>query len=210
VGGSEIRLTFQDGQLSGSAGCNAMGGEYRIEDGRLITGMLVMTEMACEEPLMAQEAWFAQLLQDGPAIALDGNTLVLTGEGVVLTMVDRTVVEPDLPLEGTRWVVDALVDGDSVSTVPQGVVATLRFVEGRVEVEPGCNTGGGGITIEGDVITFGPIGTTKMACAAPASDVEALVLSVLTGKVGYAIEADTLRLGGGNGPGLVLRGTPGS
>src|SRR5687768_9973691 len=52
--GSQVRLTFEATRIGASAGCNQMSGEYEVADGALKVGMLAMTEMACEEPLMAQ------------------------------------------------------------------------------------------------------------------------------------------------------------
>lgn len=204
VGGSQIRITFKDGQLSASAGCNSMGGEYRVDGATLTVGMLSMTDMACAEPLMAQDAWFSTFLSGGVTYALDGNTLTLTGGGVVLTAVDREVADPDQPLEGTLWMVTGLVNGGAVSSLPNGVVASLRFDGGQVAVESGCNKGGGAYTVDGEVITFGSLVMTKMGCDAGRAQVESAVTSVLQGRVGFVIEAGTLQLGGGTGPGLIL------
>lgn len=204
VGGSEIRMTFKDGQLSGSAGCNAMGGEYRTDGAKLTVGTVWMTEMACDEPLMAQEAWFSTFLSGGVTYALDGNTLTLAGGGVVLTAVDREVAQPDQPLEGPIWMVTGLVNGGAVSSIPNGVVASLRFEGGEVAVETGCNKGSGPYAVDGDIITFGGIALTKMGCDADRASVEAAVTAVLRGRVGFVIDAGTLRLGGGTGPGLIL------
>lgn len=209
VPGSRVRLAFENGNLSGSAGCNSFGGSYRLDGGRLLTDQMFMTEMACAEPLMAQDAW-VQTLLGGAAVTLDGDTLVLARDGVVLTLQDREVADPDRPLEGTRWIVDGLVAGDAVGSVPEGVTAAVRFVDGQLELEAGCNRGGGPVDIADGIITFGPIGLTKMACDGPASMVEQHVLQVLTGRVGYEIEAGVLRLGGGNGPGLTLRADDGN
>lgn len=206
VAGSQVRIAFEGGTLSLSAGCNSMSGGYRVVDGRLETGQMAMTEMACAEPLMAQDQWVATFVS-GAGIKLDGDTLTLGKDGVTLTLVDRVVADPDRPLLGTRWVVDSLVSGDSVGNVPQGVIAALTFSDGRVDVEAGCNSGGGSIEIGVGTITFGPIALTKMACAGPAWLVEDVVTAVLSGNVAYAIEADTLMLEAG-GKGLVLRANP--
>ena len=40
-------------------------------------------------------------------------------------MGDREVADPDRPLEGTRWVVDGIVAGDAVLSIPAGVTAAL-------------------------------------------------------------------------------------
>ena len=146
VAGSTVRLAFEDGQVSASAGCNSMGGPYRIEGDRLVAGQLMTTEMACDPALMEQDRWLADLL-GGSTIALDGDTLTLTGATIRLTLVDREVADPDRPLLGTRWVVEGLVSAGAVSSVPVGVTAALTFSDGRVDVEAGCNEGGGAVQV---------------------------------------------------------------
>ena len=204
VPGSEISFRFERGQLGISAGCNQMGGAYQVVDGRLQVGAMMMTEMACEEPLMAQDTWVSTFV-NGAAATLDGDTLVLAREGVILTAMDRTVVRPDLPLEGTTWVVDGLIVDQAVSSMPAGVTATLEFADGKVSVRSGCNSGSGPAEIGDTSITFGPIATTKMACGDPAMAVERHVLRVLSGDVAYSIEAGSLTLLGAGG-GLSARG----
>lgn len=204
VPGSEISFRFERGQLGISAGCNQMGGAYQVVDGALQVGAMVTTEMACEEPLMAQDAWIGGFV-NGAVLALDGDTLTLGADGVTLTATDRTVVRPDLPLEGTKWVVDGLIVNQAVSSVPAGVTATLAFADGKVSVESGCNSGSGPAEIGDTAITFGPIGTTKMACGDPAMAVETHVLRVLAGDVAWSIEAGSLTLLGAGG-GLTAKG----
>ena len=206
VPGSQVRLSFEDGRIGASAGCNSMGGSYAADGGRLVVGSLVMTEMGCDPALMDQDAWLAGFL-DGALIALAGDQLTLAKDGVTLTLLDREVADPDRPLLGTRWVVDGLVSGDAVSSVPAGVVATLVFADGQVAVEAGCNSGGGPVEIGEATLTFGPIALTEMACGPDAMAVEQAVTSVLAGTIDYAIEADVLTLGGA-GAGLLLRAEP--
>lgn len=203
VAGSRIRIAFQDGQVSASGGCNSMSGRYELDGGRLVVRGLATTEMACDPPLMAQDTWLADLL-DGATVALDGNTLTLAKGGVVLTLEDREVADPDRPLIGTRWVLDGLVSGDAVSSIPAGVTAALTFSDGRVDVEAGCNQGGGPVEITDTSLAIGPIALTKMACDGPAMAVEAAVGAVLSGTVTYTIEAGILTLDAG-GDGLILR-----
>jgi heat shock protein HslJ len=206
VPGSQVRTTFADGQIGASGGCNSMGGPYAIEGDRLVVRQLAMTEMACEPRLMDQDAWLADLL-DGASIRLNGDTLTLSKDGAALTLVDREVADPDRPLAGTRWVVDGLVEGDAVSSVPAGVVAALTFSADRVEVEAGCNRGGGAVSATDATLAFGPIALTKMACDGGAMEVERLVSGVLSGDVRYTIEAGTLTLDAG-AAGLMLRADP--
>jgi heat shock protein HslJ len=206
VPGSEVRISFADGQIGASGGCNSMGGPYTIDGDHLVVRQLAMTEMACEPRLMDQDAWLASLL-DGATIRLDGDTLTLSNDGAALTLVDREVADPDRPLVDTRWIVDGLVTGDAVSSVPVGVVAALTFSADRVEVEAGCNRGGGAVSVTEATMTFGPIALTKMACEGGAMQVERLVSEVLSGDVRYTIESRTLTLDAGD-VGLVLRAAP--
>jgi heat shock protein HslJ len=206
VPGSQVRISFADGQIGASGGCNSMGGPYAIDGDRLVVQQLAMTEMACEPRLMDQDAWLANLL-DGASIRLDGDTLTLSKDGAALTLVDREVADPDRPLAGTRWIVDGIVEGDAVSSMPAGVVAALTFSADRVEVEAGCNRGGGAVSVTDTTLTFGPIALTKMACDGGAMEVERLVSGVLSGDVRYTIEAGTLTLDAG-AAGLMLRAAP--
>jgi len=206
VAGSRVRLSFRDGTIGASAGCNSMGGAYAVDGGVLRAPQLATTEMACDPALMAQDQWLASLL-DGAAVTLDGDTLTLAKDGVTLTLVDREVADPDRPLIGTRWVVDGLVSGGTVSSVPAGLEAALTFSDGQVAVEAGCNSGSGAATIADRTIAFGQIALTAMACPEPAMALEQAVVAALGPRVGYSIEADVLTLDAG-GIGLTLRAAP--
>jgi len=203
VPGSTVRMRFQDGQLGISAGCNQMSGKYTIVDGRLTTGQMAMTEMACDEPRMAQDTWVGAFV-GGAAVTLAGDTLTLKNGDVTLTLTDREVADPDRPLEGTRWVLDGIVSGDAVSSVPAGVTAALTISNGQMQVATGCNTGNATVEMTDTILTIGPLGLTKKACGPAETSVQQAVTSVLSGKVGYSIEADILTLTTGRA-GLTLR-----
>jgi heat shock protein HslJ len=206
VKGSEIALRFDAGSLGISAGCNSMGGSYTITDGKLTVGAMMTTEMACQEPLMAQDQWISAFVNDA-AVTLEGDTLTLSKDGVTLTATDKKVAKPDLPVEGTVWTVESLVSNQAVSSMPAGVEASLVFADGKVAVDAGCNKGSGAAGIGDSTITFGPIATTKMFCEGAAGEVEQQVLGVLTGEVAYTVDSDALHLRGAGG-GLDLRAKP--
>ena len=200
---TQVRLAFADGNLNAQAGCNIMGGSYAIEGDRLRTTQLSMTEMGCDEPRQAQDEWLAAFLGN-VTFTIEGDTLVLANGTVRLTLTDKEVVTPDQALEGTRWVLDGIVSGDAVSSVPVGVTASIKIAGGRLDVEAGCNMGGGPVEVTADTLTFGPIATTKMACEAGPASVESAVLGALSGTVDYTIDADALTLGSGIN-GLIFR-----
>jgi heat shock protein HslJ len=205
VDGTRIRLRFADGQLGASAGCNTFGGSYRIEDGRLIVEGGAMTEMGCDDERHAQDDWLFGLLGAGPSVTQDGDTLTLSADGTVVTLQDREVAEPDQPLEGTTWTVDSIITGDAVSSVPGDVLATLVFTDaGQLEVNTGCNSGGGTYEVTDGTLRIRDLITTLRACDGAAGQLEAAVLAVLNaGEVQYAIDAGSLTLmAGGHGLGL--------
>ena len=207
VAGTRMRLSFQDGRLGASAGCNLMGGEYRLDGGRLVLAAAAMTEMGCDPERHAQDDWLFRLLSARPAVALAGDELRLDAGDIVIRLIDREVAEPDLPLVGPTWTVEAIVSGDVVSSVPGGVVATLRFgPDGRVEIDTACNQGGARVASDERSLRFEDISLTKRACPGPAGEMEAAMLAVLrSGPLAYSVDAQTLELGGG-GQGLILRG----
>lgn len=203
--GSVVRLTFTDDGISASGGCNSMGGAAHLDgDVLVVDGPLAMTEMACDEPLMKQDTWLADLLAGRPTLALDGDSLAMTADAYVVSMLDDETVNPDQPLEGTKWGLTGLLFGSqdtgAVSSVPAGVTATLQLDAGRVSGSDGCNRFTGAYSVEGDTLTFTQLATTKMACMGPAEEVERSVLSVFDGPMTFGVDGDQLSLiNGGQG-----------
>jgi heat shock protein HslJ len=207
VDGTQIRLSFADGQLGASAGCNTMGGTYRIEDGRLLFVGGGMTEMGCDDERHAQDDWLLGFIGAQPSIAQEGDKLTLTSGATVIALQDTEVAEPDLPLTGTTWTVDSIISGDAVSSVPNGAPATLVFTDdGRLEVNTGCNTGGGTYEVTDGTLRVSELMTTLRACDGAAAQLESAVMGVLNaGEIAYAIDAGSLTLMAGD-QGLGLRG----
>lgn len=206
VAGTRIRLAFTNEGISAQAGCNSMGGDYGLENGRLVVGAMYTTEMACDEPRMAQDEWLTRVLGSKPGLTLVGDQLTIDGGGVVIQLTDRRIVEPDAALVGPTWTVDSIFSGDSVSSVPEGAVATLVFhADGSLDVNAGCNQGSARWKAVGTGIEVTNLGLTKMACEGTAGELEnAVVATLRAGTVAAAIESDQLVLRAGAG-GLGLR-----
>lgn len=199
VEGTVVRIGFADGTLSINAGCNTIFGGYTIDGTTLRADALGQTDMACDTDLMAQDRWLTDVISLSPTLALDGDTLTITGvAGATIELLDRTVADPDRPLVGTRWVADGMRLQDAVSTLPEDVTVSITFESNtdgdRALVEAGCNRGSAEVTITDDAITFGPLGLTKMMCEADAMEVEAFVVALLDGEVSYRIDAANLTL----------------
>lgn len=195
VAGTVVRLSFDGSAVSASAGCNQMSGTYTADGDVLRVGSLSMTEMGCDQPLMDQDTRLAAFLTGAPSFTLSGDDLVLTSGAASITFLDREVADPDRPLEGTRWVVDTIFAGDSASTTPIGVTATITIVAGTATVEAGCNTGSATVDIGDGTLTLGPLTLTKMACDEPAMTMEDAVVATLdSGQVTFSIESARLTL----------------
>ena len=200
---STVRMSFQGGQLGISAGCNHMGGAYSILEGQLKTGQMMMTEMACKEPLMAQDTWVGSFVDDA-AVKLAGDTLTLSNGDVTMTLRDREVADPDRPLQGTRWVVDGIIAGDTVSSVPEGVTASVTIANDQLMVQIGCSGGVALVQVTTTAMTIGQIAPMQSGCAPDGSAFQKAVWAALSGQVDYKIEADSLTLTAGPA-GLTLR-----
>lgn len=207
VEGTQLRLQFREGEVSATAGCNSLFGTLRVEGDRLFADDVGGTEMGCDPERHAQDAWITELLGSGPTYELDGDRLRLTAGEVVVTLLDREVADPDRPLEGTTWVLDGLVEGESVSSVPVDAETTLVFGDGRVAVVS-CNQGSAPVTVVGDELGIGALAMTRMACEDDRMYVESHVTAVLDGRITFAIEAARLTLTHPSGKGLSLRAEP--
>jgi heat shock protein HslJ len=209
--GTEIRVDFADGHVSISGGCNGMSSSYHLtEESELRTGALAGTLMACEQPRMDQDSWLSGTAFASPLVAsVEGDTLTLERDGLEMTLQDRSVVSPDASLVDTHWQLDGIRTADAVSSVPTGVTSTLLVgAGGAVTVDAGCNTGHGSATVTDTTITFGPLATTRKACADHAAQqTENAVLAVLDGEVAWSITEQRLTLTKGD-QGLVYRAAP--
>lgn len=205
VKGSEARLTFDDGKLGITAGCNHLFGDYSLDADTLTAGAIGGTEMGCPEPLMAQDTWLAGLFAVPVTVAQDPVTL--TSGDTVLTLRPRAEVHPDQPLAGTEWRLDGVVDGDSVGSVPAGPDVVLTLTGAAASVTGLCNGFGADVTVAGNEIVWEPGPRTLMACADDARmDLDNTVSAVLAGATSYAIEEGRLTLTRGK-QGLVFVAT---
>ena len=77
----KTQLDFKGDQLAANLGCNAISGPWRVENGRLIAGPLIQTEIYCEGPVWQQEKAISALLASAPKIAIEDNRLTLLSNG---------------------------------------------------------------------------------------------------------------------------------
>ena len=85
-------VSFGDGRMSGTVGCNRLGSDYTFADGKLGFGPVMSTRMACQEPLTSQEFAFVSLLGASPMTSFNDNgALVLTGKNGTVVILEQSI-----------------------------------------------------------------------------------------------------------------------
>ena len=111
---------------------------------------------------------------------------------------------PDRALEGTRWVLDTLVDGDTASS-SQGDPAVLVLRADRTaEASTGCQQVSGTWLLEGDALVVDDL-LGSATCAPELAAQDAHVTAVLGSSPTPVVEGDRLTLTADDGRGLVYR-----
>ena len=98
INGAEIlasqgaSVSFGDGRMSGTVGCNRLGSDYTYTNGKLDFGPVMSTRMACQEPLTSQEYALVSLLGALPVTSFtDNGALVLTGKGGGVVILEQSI-----------------------------------------------------------------------------------------------------------------------
>ena len=82
VSGDTYFLDFQEGRLTGQAGCNRFSGSYSEIRPNLRLGPMITTRMACPGPAMANEGRALSILSGQVSIAFpSGDVLLIAGRG---------------------------------------------------------------------------------------------------------------------------------
>ncbi len=80
---SKISISFENGEISGNAGCNSYFGNYAVKGREIQFGPIAMTEMACLDPdgAMEQEQAYLALLAEIDSFSVEGDQLILRKDG---------------------------------------------------------------------------------------------------------------------------------
>jgi heat shock protein HslJ len=84
---SQISILFEEGQVSGSSGCNRYSGGYKISGDKIVFDTMAMTEMACaDSDLMDQETEYMDHLGNAQRFEIrDGQLLIYWSDHEALT-----------------------------------------------------------------------------------------------------------------------------
>ena len=90
VPGTQITARFEEGQVTGSSGCNTYFGAYEVSGSSITIGPVGMTEMACLDPegAMEQEREYLERLANAQTFRLtDGRLQIFWTDHEALTFV---------------------------------------------------------------------------------------------------------------------------
>ncbi|MCO4834782.1 MAG: META domain-containing protein [Acidimicrobiaceae bacterium] len=206
AGGTTMTLTFTDGTLRAHAGCNSIGGAFTIEDGKLRTTQLSMTEMGCDPERHAQDQFLIDVLSGAPTVTVDGNTLRLVTSTASIDFVDAIIANPDLPLQGTSWEIDGLLSGQTASSFATDVRGTIRIDNDTMRLFDGCATVDLLIEINAAEIRFEPVAIPVVDdCAAPAGYRQSIFTALSRGALEYVINGTNLTMTTPDNVGFTLK-----
>lgn len=203
IDGYRVTLSFDGTAIGGTAACNGYFGTFTADDGHMTVSGIGSTEMACSPvEIMELEALYLDALPRVTAFTIEGE-LALSGDGVVLSF-NRLPPMPVAQITDTVWVLDGLVQGESVSTV-MGERATLElFTDGSLLGSTGCRTLNGHYVVERAQVKF----TDFSAVGECESDLQAQdghVVTVLGDGFRAEVDAQTLTITSAGELGLIYR-----
>jgi heat shock protein HslJ len=100
-------------------------------------------------------------------------------------------------LAGRTFLSSAVTEDGQPRPLADGTRIRLRFDDGRVSADAGCNTMSGTVEITDDRLMIGEMGMTAMGCEPPLGDQDEWLQGVLFGDPGYTLDGAELRLESG-------------
>jgi heat shock protein HslJ len=192
IEGSDLTAIFgEDGNLSGSAGCNNFLGVYEVDGDEIRIELGPLTMMFCEEPegLMEQETAYLQALETATTYKILGDVLVLKNEA------DQEVLKYQASdLVGYLWMWLEFLENNDTRTAPDnpGDYTLELFPDGNVHLQADCNNASGTYTVDGSKLDIEIMVTTLAAC--PPESLSDEYIQLINDAVIYFREGDFLYL----------------
>jgi heat shock protein HslJ len=187
--GTTISLQFtEDGRLVANAGCNTISGPITFSGNQIDTADLAITEIACDPALHEQDQRLSAFLGSKPTWTFAGESLVLSGAGTTLTLMQAKASL----LVGPVWTADTLIQGEMATPAP--VAATVVFGSGEVTATGLCNLKGMPYRTSGSTITFTLEAITLKMCSPDIMAVEHALVGLTHGDATYKIDGRNLTI----------------
>jgi heat shock protein HslJ len=116
ISGTTITARFDDGKISGTAGCNHYSGSYSLVK-EIIIKDIASTEIACIEPpgIMLQETQYLNILHDITTYTIEKNQLTLTtkdGRALVYLAKSETTTGFEVTQSASEVLEDPVYDSE--------------------------------------------------------------------------------------------------
>lgn len=197
-----VTLMIEGTTVGGTGACNGYGGEIVVRDGAVQFGEMGMTAMGCEPEVMAIESAYHAALARIRLASMDGEALILAGEGVSLRF-ERIPPVPLAELIDTDWTLEALVTGAAASSVAGEPATLILHGDGRFEGSTGCRTFSGRYQEIGGEVVATEMAMDDRACPAELAAQDSHVTSVLGDGFTAAIDGNRLTVTAAGAIGLV-------
>jgi heat shock protein HslJ len=160
-----VDVTFDGGELGGTAGCNRYFGSYSLGEANQLTlgSEMGSTQMACVPEVMDQEQRYLALLAQVETVErIEGHLLLQDADSA--TLLKFVATEP-AALESTEWQAAGINNGKGgVESTATTSLSTAVFAGGQLSGSGGCNQFTATYEIEGNQITIGPAAATRKLC----------------------------------------------
>ncbi|WP_410788343.1 META domain-containing protein [Kribbella sp. C-35] len=197
VPGTRVRVTVRkNGIFVARAGCNELIGAIQVDDGVLRFELQMQTQMGCGPELEAQDDWLAELLTHQSDCTVDGDTLTLTSGGTTLVLLERSLANPNFPLEGSTWNVESVVRGEVFEHFPLVGAAGLIINGTQVTGSTGSSSFTATVSRDESTLVFSELTVVTTHPTGRAADLEHAILENLRTPLTYAIESNRMALRG--------------
>jgi heat shock protein HslJ len=180
--------------LSGTTGCNAVGGTYTQDGSKLTIKLGPMTLVACtDDATTAQEQAIVDGLPRVATFTATGQLALLDDKGAAVLIYDAN----SAGLEGTSWTATGVNNGSGgvESTALTATISAAFAPAGALSGFAGCNQYNGAYETSGsDGLTISNVATTRKACADDVMTLESQYTAALAKVATYSISGVTLTL----------------
>jgi heat shock protein HslJ len=188
-----VTATFDNGNLSGSSGCNRYNTTYTARGSRLsVSRNISSTLIACNQDASNVESSYIARLPTARTFSISDGRLTVrtTTKGADLIYRARSA----RALVGD-WQVTSYFRPGAVVSVAAGTTITASFNRRAISGNAGCNDYSGPYKTDDTKIRIGPVSSTQRACAQA---------SITQQESEYLAALDTVRTFGTDAHGLTL------
>ena len=183
-------LSIQGARASGSTGCSPLKANVNVQGSTIrFTGIDAGSDKRCTDHALSLRGDLTDLLRDATSYEIKDGTLILHAGPRQLTFSALT-----LPNLSGNWQVTRLVLNGK--TVPVGQDARLTLTHSgttlRLSGSLGCNQLGANGTLQGQVVNFGGLTSTRMMCPPDRMQGEMALGQLLRGPVSLQASGNSL------------------